>query len=127
MEATKDLLPTGRLLPVKGTGFDLRHPVNVNKLDMDHVFTGISEGQAARVSYPDLRLNVRLAATPDFSHLVLYTPPSAQFFCLENQTCSTDAHNLHNIGFKMESGLKFVAPGESRTGAVTYEILRERK
>jgi aldose 1-epimerase len=127
MEATTDLLPTGRLLPVKGTGFDLHHPVNVNELDIDHVFTGISEGQAARVSYPNLRLTVRLAATPDFSHLVLYTPPGAPFFCLENQTCSTDAHNLHNIGFKMESGLKFVPSGESRTGAVTYEILRERE
>lgn len=123
MEATPDLLPTGRLIPVEGTAFDLSQGAGVNQLDLDHVFTGIPEGKYARVSYPGLA--IQMAASPDFSHLVLYTPPGQPYFCLENQTCSTDAHNLHDRGFAQESGLKFVPPGEQHGGSVFYEVLRE--
>ena len=106
-----------------GTPCDLRRPVAVGSLDLDHVFTGLPAGQHARVEYRGLGLAVRLEATPDFSHLVLYTPRGEGFFCLENQTCSTDAHNLYDRGFRSESGLKTVPPGQSRSGSVTYSVL----
>jgi aldose 1-epimerase len=122
MEATSDLLPTGRLLPVGGTPYDLRRPAAVGTLDLDHVFTGIRPGEHARIEYRGLGLTVRLEASPDFSHLVLYTPRGEAFFCLENQTCSTDAHNLHDRGFAGESGLKTVPPGQVRQGSVTYSL-----
>lgn len=122
MEATSDLLPTGRLVPVGGTRCDLRRPVAVGSLDLDHVFTGIRAGEHARIEYRALGLTVRLQASADFSHLVLYTPRGEGFFCLENQTCSTDAHNLFDRGFVRESGLKTVPPGEVRRGSVTYSF-----
>jgi aldose 1-epimerase len=122
MEADADLLPTGRLLDVAGTAFDLRRPVALGALDLDHVFTRVAPGRHARVEYRRSGLAVDLEATDDFSHLVLYTPRGEPFFCLENQTCSTDAHNLFARGFAEASGLKTVAPGAVRRGTVRYAI-----
>jgi aldose 1-epimerase len=122
MEATPDLLPTGRLLDVAGTGLDLRQPVPVGTLDLDHVFTRVEQGRHAAVEYRGAGLRVDLEATEDFTHLVLYTPRGERFFCLENQTCSTDAHNLSARGFVDVSGLKTVAPGAVRRGSVRYVI-----
>jgi aldose 1-epimerase len=92
---------------------------------LDHVFTGVQNGRSAQVSYPGLGLRVKLVTTPDFSHMVLYSPRGVNFFCLENQTCSTDAHNLYDRGFARESGLKFVHAGQTHTGSVTYLIHME--
>lgn len=127
MEATADLLPTGRLLEVGGTIYDLRQPVPIGTLDLDHVFTDLRAGSHARVEYRSLGLALTLQATPEFSHLVLYTPKGEGFFCLENQTCSTDAHNLFEQGFRHESGLKTVKPGESRSGHVAYAVSFTRR
>jgi aldose 1-epimerase len=122
MEATADLLPTGRLIEVAGTAYDLRKPVPIGALDLDHVFTGIPPGETARIEYRGLGMTVTLEATEEFSHLVLYCPRGESFFCVENQTCSTDAHNLFDRGFTRESGLETVAPGGTRRGEVTYSI-----
>jgi aldose 1-epimerase len=122
MDASSDLLPTGRLLNVSGTQFDLHQVVPIGGLDLDHVFTGVQDGNSAQVSYPGLGLRVQLITTPDFSHMVLYSPRGVNFFCLESQTCSTDAHNLFDRGFQIESGLKFVQVGQTHTGSVTYRI-----
>jgi aldose 1-epimerase len=89
------------------------------------VFTRIPAGKYARVSYPGYGLDVQLVTTDDFSHIVLYSPRGTDFFCLENQTCSTDAHNLYDRGFREESGLKFVLPGRFHSGSVTYLITKE--
>jgi aldose 1-epimerase len=69
-----------------------------------------------------LGITVDLETTADFSHAVLYCPKGEDFFCLENQTCSTDAHNLFDRGFARESGLKTVTPGEKHQGRVSYTI-----
>ena len=53
---------------------------------------------------------------------MVYAPDGERFFCVENQTCSTDAHNLFSRGFTMESGLRIVPPSEERGGLVTYAI-----
>jgi aldose 1-epimerase len=122
MDATSDLLPTGRLIGVAGTIYDLRKPVAVGSLDMDHVFTGIRPGRGARIEHRGAGLAIDLEASEDFSHLVLYTPRGEKYFCVENQTCSTDAHNLFDRGFTRESGLKTVGPGAERAGAVMYAV-----
>ncbi len=124
MDATSDLLPTGRLIHISGTIYDLRKPVNIGTLDCDHVFTGLNEGKNASVEYRSLGLCVGMVSTVDFSHLVLYSPRGAGYFCLENQTCSTDAHNLYDQGFKTQSGLKFVPAGKIHTGSVSYVVMK---
>lgn len=124
MDYTSDLLPTGRLIDVGGTIYDITRYVPIGKLDMDHVFTGMTGGESAGIEYRSLGIKVTLEATEDFSHLVLYSPRGRDFFCIENQTCSTDAHNLCNMGFIKESGLKVAAPGSTFSGSVKYRVGR---
>jgi aldose 1-epimerase len=122
MEASPDLLPTGRLTDVGGTPFDLRAPVAVGTLDLDHVFTRLRRGAPARIQHRAAGFSIDLEATRDFTHLVLYTPRAEKYFCLENQTCSTDAHNLADRGFAGESGLKTVKPDAVHAGTVAYAV-----
>ena len=59
----------------------------------DDVFTTLSG--PAEIDFRAIRLRVRLLADAPFGHVVVFTPPGQPFFCVENQTCSTDAINLH--------------------------------
>lgn len=122
MDYTADLLPTGRLIETAGTVYDLGNAVCTGSLDLDHVFTGIPQGSAAHIDYTMLGFSVHLKASADFTHLVVYSPRGKGFFCVENQTCSTDAHNLHERGFAAESGLKFVQAGTTHSGSVKYQL-----
>ena len=125
MDMTADQLPTGRLIDVTDTIFDLRQGKPIGALDMDHVFTGVPAGRRAEIDYRTLGIRVSMDATPDFSHLVLYSPRGESYFCLEHYTCSTDAHNLYDQSFVAESGLRILPPGETATGSVSYRITKE--
>jgi galactose mutarotase-like enzyme len=65
-----------------------------------------------------------LATSREFTHAVVYTPDRPTF-CIENQTSSTDAHNLFAHGFKRESHLLVVAPGKTARGSVDWKIARK--
>jgi aldose 1-epimerase len=119
---TPDLLPTGRLLDAAGTVCDIRKARPVGDLDLDHVYTGLFGDRKARIAYSGMDFSLSLEPTEDLSQYVVYTPKGQACFCIENQSCSTDAHNLHDRGFVRESGLKFVPSGESRSGSVFYRI-----
>lgn len=127
MDSTADLLPTGRLIEVDSTIYDIRKPVKIGSLDMDHVFTGIEDLKFTDISYSTKGIDIELNSSGDFTHLVLYTPRGKSYFCIENQTCSTDAHNMYDQGFAGESGLKFVPAGKSHTGYVKYIVKRWRQ
>jgi aldose 1-epimerase len=122
METTPDLLPTGRLIDVAGGPFDLRRPRPLGALDLDHVFTRLEPGRVPVIEYRGLGLTIRLEASGDFGHVVVYCPKGEQFFCVENQTCSTDAHNLSARGLLAESGLQTAPAGGQASGTVTYVI-----
>jgi len=117
-----DKLPTGHLEPVQGTQFDLREPVPLSRLKLDDVYFGASPESTVRFMYDAAGLEIRQTATSDFTHVVVYTP-GGDFFCIENQTCSTDAHNLYDRGFRPESGLQIVEPGSRASGSVTYTVI----
>ena len=108
MEASSDLLPTGRLINVTGQPYDLRHPRPLKVLDLDHVFTGLDPHASAVIEYKSLNMSIVLEAGESMTHIVFYSPKGERYFCIENQTCSTDAHNLYAKGFVAESGLKMV-------------------
>ena len=123
MEATEALLPTGKVIPVSETNFDLNNPVPIGKLDLDHVFLRTSGDAPAVIHYKDRDLMVKINATEEFSHYVVYSPSGMSYFCVESQTCSTNAHNLYARGLKDISGLAFVAPGAHKTGQVVYRLV----
>jgi aldose 1-epimerase len=126
MEA-EAMLPTGRLLPVAGTRFDLRKPTPLDALALDDAYTGLIPGRAPGFVRRDLGLRVTLAGSRPFTHVVVYTPAAHPFFCIENQTCSTDAHNLWARGLHKESHLIVVAPRQIARGAADWTVTALRK
>jgi aldose 1-epimerase len=118
MEATPDLLPTGRLLDLDGAPFDLREGRALSDLALDDVYWGLTPDRVPGYVASDTGLRVDLPASGHFTHMVVYTPKGQPFFCMENQTCSTDAHNLHAQGLPAESHLLVVEPGASMSGWV---------
>lgn len=117
MEMTEEKIPTGRLIPVGETVPDLRSPAAVDGLSLDHVFTECEEGENAKIYYEDC--TVSLEATEEFGHIVVFTP-QAPFFCIENQSCSTDCFNLYAKGFERESGLLTVEAGGRKSGEIRF-------
>ena len=110
MAATEALLPTGELAAVEG-GYDLREGKALSQLNLDDVFLR-SMGPKAVISYESENFRTELDAGPSFTHFVVFTPPGRPYFCVEHQTCSTDAFNLHAKGFVQEAHL-LEAPAKS--------------
>jgi len=121
MEA-EDLLPTGRLIDMAQGPADLRQPTPLSHLKLDDVFWGMAEDKPAVIYYDSLGLKLTLAASGFFTHAVVYTPPTMPFFCIENQSCSTDAHNLYSRGLREEAHLAVLGPGESQSAWVQLTL-----
>jgi aldose 1-epimerase len=121
-EREDNCLPTGKILPVAGTKYDLRTPKAVGSLDLDDVFTEMA-GDAALIGFSAQNLTLLLKFTGDFGRMVVFTPTGKSYFCAENQTCSTDAHNLYAKGLEKESGLIVVEPGGECSGSVLFEVV----
>ena len=117
MEMTEEKIPTGKLIPAGETVQDLRTPVLVDGLSLDHVYTDCPAGAYAEIFYKDCK--VKLEATEEFGHIVVFTP-DAPFFCVENQSCSTDCFNLFAKGYARESGLQAVHAGQKKSGEVRF-------
>jgi aldose 1-epimerase len=118
----EDRLPTGQTVPVAGTRFDLRYPTSLEGLDLDDVYPGARVDDPAWCEWRDRGLRLTLGASAAFTHVVVYTPPGRPVFCIENQTCSTDAHNLHARGLGRLAHLQIVEPGQTARGSLDWRI-----
>jgi aldose 1-epimerase len=125
MEAV-NLLPTGKLIALEETKLDARKGRSLEGFVIDDVYFGLRPDAPTRIEFRDKGLAIDLAASADFTHLVVYTPEGQPWFCVENQTCSTDAHNLHENGLKRESNLLIVEPGKSHSGWIEYRITESK-
>jgi aldose 1-epimerase len=124
MEAVEKL-PTGKLLSVQKTPFDLRRPTALAGLDLDDVYFGVTPAAAPGFEWRDRGVRVSLGASREFTHVVVFTPPERPTFCIENQTSSTDAHNLNERGLTREAHLIIVEPGKTARGSVDWKITRK--
>jgi len=121
MQARK-LLPTGRVRAVSGRlTHDLRTPRPLAGLALDDVYMGLKPSKPATITWKDWGIRLSLGADSAFGHMVVYTP-DAPHFCLENQTCSTDAHNLYAAGKRKLSGLQIIQPGAPWKGRVNWTV-----
>jgi aldose 1-epimerase len=116
-----DLLPTGKLIPLDGSPFDCRKPRKLQGFVVDDVWHGLTPGEPAVIDYRAAKLKISLPATADFKNLVVYTH-QPDTFCVENQTCSTDAHNLHTKGLVKEASLQVVPPKGKTSGAAEFQF-----
>lgn len=118
-----ELLPTGKLESLEGSAFDLRSPVSLERLRLDDVYWGMRPEHPAGYEARDQGIKLTLAASQEFTHMVVYTPEGKPFFCMENQTCSTDAHNLFARGFEKEAHLLIAEKGKPVRGWVLVKIV----
>jgi aldose 1-epimerase len=121
MEAV-DLLPTGRLLDLADGPADLRQPTLLEGLNLDDVFCGLSARAPQTIYYDAIGTRLLLSASDLFTHSVIYTPRSKLFFCIENQSCSTDAHNLHVRGLERAAHLTILDPGQACASWVEFSV-----
>jgi len=110
MEAV-DLLPTGCLEPLDGSPYDLRSARSLEGLHIDDVYWGLRPEAPQVIYYDAIGKRLTLAASALFTHSVVYTPEGQPFFCVENQSCSTDAHNLYARGLQEAAHLTVLPPG----------------
>lgn len=73
---------------------------------LDHCFSGW-QGRAV-MTWPQSKVRLVMEASPNFGHLVLYSPPGKSFFALEPQS-------------QMNDGFNFLARGEQGTGVVVLQ------
>jgi aldose 1-epimerase len=120
MEAT-DWLPTGKWLPLDAN-HQLRKGCSLDGFVEDGLYSGLTSGKPTTIDFLDRKTRIALSASDDFRHVVVYSPANQPYFCIENQTAATDAHNLYSQGLKGPSGLIVVPPGKSHSGAVEYSV-----
>ena len=108
-------LPTGRQTPLPAE-LDFRQGLPLAGLKADDVLTGLEHGSDGSTEChlidETIGREVFLAASPEFTELVVFTPswnPNA--IALEPYTQTTDAINLAARG--IEGGLKVLPPGSS--------------
>lgn len=120
MLKNEDYIPNGQTQLVKGTVYDLTKEKKVSELALDDVYMTLSERPSAILTFEGFQ--VIMESSEDFTHIVVYTPKNQAFFCVEPQTCATDAINLYERGEKEVSGLIVLEPGERSCGEVTFKI-----
>lgn len=59
-------------------------------------------------------------ADPLFGHLIVYTPPGQDFFCLEPVSHMTDA--INRMDTVAGHGLRVLGPGETLRGGMTFRL-----
>jgi aldose 1-epimerase len=128
MEADDEMLPTGRIFDVNEVMYamyDLREPVPVDFLKLDHVYTQLNKPSLSIVDYKTLAMQLHISATDDFTHVVIFTPRQPPSFCIEYQTCSTDAINLHHQGTALREAAHLieVQPGATFSGTLSYRVV----
>ena len=121
MEAV-NLMPTGKLVDLDDAPADLTNPTPLTGLNLDDVWYGMDPMKPMTISYDALGKRLSVYATKIFTHSVTFTPPCEAFFCLENQTNSTDCHNLYAKGLEEESHLLILNPGESVSGSILMKV-----
>ncbi len=112
-------LPSGKLIPASELDFPLGTPNSLAGTKFDDVFWGMAPDRPTRIEFRDVGRTITIATSPEFTHLVVWTP-DRPFFGVESQTCSTDAHNLYAQGKQQAAHLQICPPGETRTGWVEY-------
>ena len=120
MESVQQL-PTGKLLNLDGHPLDARKPVSLAGFQSDDVFFGMRPESPASVEFRNVGRSITFRASKEFTHLVVWTP-DRPYMGIENQTCSTDAHNLAAQGKNDVAHLQICPADEKRSGWVAYHF-----
>lgn len=112
-------LPSGKLVSAENSKIPLGRAHSLEGTQYDDVFWGMRPEHPTWIEFRDVHREVSIRTSDEFTHLVVWTP-DRRYFGVENQTCSTDAHNLHSQGFQEAAHLQICPPGKSLSGWVEY-------
>ena len=117
---TRELLPTGGVVPVAGKT-DLRNGPDLGRRRLDHAYVEADSPAVLRLD--DVELTISFEPSP--ATVVVYTPASS--VCVEPQTAWPNAAALGGTGprpdreARARAGLRILAPGETMTASMTIE------
>jgi aldose 1-epimerase len=111
------------LIPVKHEAtpeqWDFRAGRLVDPVRVDHTFTDVDG--PIEIEWPHLDRGVRITSDPVFDKCVVFIPDGRDYFCVEPVTIMPDAFDRPASD---RPGFRALAPGDSCSGAVTFQILR---
>ncbi len=115
-----EVMPTELVAPAPGR--DPNVGVVADSVAMDNTFTGW--GHRVEIDWPEWGARLVMEAPPPLDHLVVFTPPGEDFFCVEPVSNMTDAFNLTAAG-RDDTGMTVLGPDETLTGIIRFrpEIL----
>jgi aldose 1-epimerase len=111
-----------RDMPVKLSRNDtvesLARGLKMASATLDNNFIGWKH--MATMRWPETGRRLRMTAQPPLSYLVVYTPPSREFLCVEPVSNTVDWLNLGHLESEQIGGA-VLSPGTSIAGRVRYE------
>lgn len=113
-----DALPTGMAAPLDGPLTELPEGLRMRDVALDDAFRLISGASGCEILDEADGYQIVQSFSPDFTQMVIFTPPGRDAVCLEPYTCITDAINLSDV----ETGWQVLDPGESRHLNVTISL-----
>ena len=84
LETHKNLLPTGKILPVEGSPYDFREPREIGEYGLDTPFV-IAQGSGDAASLYSPVSGIRMKVQTNQPAVVVYTPPTFAGICFETQ------------------------------------------
>jgi aldose 1-epimerase len=126
LEVNDRLIPTGRLLPVKGTAFDFLELRPIGSLSMDTAFATLvpdSDGLIrVQVQAPGGTLAVTLWMEPSYRFLMVFTPDAISEVSRRRRSLAVEPMTCAPNAFRSGDGLIVLQPGQSTSAA--WGILR---
>jgi aldose 1-epimerase len=122
-----EVLPTGRLLDVAGTPYDLREPTGrlLGELYLDDCFVGLSTADnemVAELTDPAAGLGVRISSpSPPVRAVQVYAPPEKAFAVIEPQFNLADPFGAAWPS-DLDTGMVRLAPGDTASYRSEVEL-----
>lgn len=103
LETQKNLLPTGKILPVEGSSYDFREPRPLGSFLLDTPFVIAAENGDAASLY-SRHSGIRMSVRTNQPGIVVYTPPGFPGICFETQNFPDAPNNPHFPSSVLEPG-----------------------
>lgn len=110
----RELVPTGRRIPVDGLT-DLRRAPKLGDRRLDHTYVDVAS--PVTITWPDLEFEMHLDDRA--TSVVVHTP--VEGVCVEPQTAWPNAHGLRERGIG-GTGLRMLLPGERMEVATRWQL-----
>jgi aldose 1-epimerase len=90
--------------------------IRADAVVLDNCFTGWN--RHAQIVWPDRHAILMLTASSALDYVVVFTPPGADFLCVEPVSHATDAFNLAANGG--DAAMMVLSPGQTRKVSMTF-------